>query len=160
MLWGGTCSQASTLDSDFTGQLPPIGIGNTTVLGRYHLRQLNWLCARWLPPSWGCAPSHLPPGGRYIRNLLREIVRGDSPLDTKIPRPLGRGITVYFWLAISFRASLRLKLARPFSSKPMNFTQVMSPGSARPPPSLPGGSPAWRCAPCRHGRGQSPRRRR
>ena len=32
-----------------------------------------------------------------------------------------------YWLAISFRASLRLKFARPFSSKPMNLTQVMSP---------------------------------
>ena len=33
--------------------------------GRFHLCQSNWLCTRWLPPSWGCAPSHLPPGGRY-----------------------------------------------------------------------------------------------
>ena len=39
---------------------------NLTDLGRYHLRPSNRLCARWLPPSWGCAPSHLPPGGRYF----------------------------------------------------------------------------------------------
>ena len=30
----------------------------------------------------------------------------------------------HYWLAISFRASLREKFARPFSSKPMNLTQV------------------------------------
>ena len=33
--------------------------------GRYRPRQSNRLCSRWLPPSWGCAPSHLPPVGRY-----------------------------------------------------------------------------------------------
>ena len=32
-----------------------------------------------------------------------------------------------YWFAISLRASLREKFARPFSSKPMNLTQVMSP---------------------------------
>ena len=38
---------------------------------RYYLRQSDWLCARWLPPSWGCAPSHLPPVGRYKRSPLQ-----------------------------------------------------------------------------------------
>ena len=40
-------------------------------MGRFHHWQSNWLCARWLPPTWGFAPSHLPPGGRYKRSLLQ-----------------------------------------------------------------------------------------
>ena len=42
-----------------------MGRGNGIALGRFRLRWSNWFPARWLPPSWGCAPSHLPPGGRY-----------------------------------------------------------------------------------------------
>ena len=38
---------------------------NLSPPGRYHILSSNWLCARRLPPSWGCAPSHLPPGGRH-----------------------------------------------------------------------------------------------
>ena len=40
----------------------------------------------------------------------------------KPPRPLDLGGWGNYLFSISFRASLRLKLARPFSSKPMNFT--------------------------------------
>ena len=42
-----------------------------------------------------------------------------------LPEP-GQALSMFdYWLPfISFSASLRLKLARPFSSKPMNFTQV------------------------------------
>ena len=45
-------------------------------LGRFHLCPLNEQYARWLPPSWGCAPSHLPPGGRYKRSPLQGNVTG------------------------------------------------------------------------------------
>ena len=48
-----------------------MGRGNGIALGRFHLWQSNWLYARWLPPSWGCAPSHLPPVGRYKRSPLQ-----------------------------------------------------------------------------------------
>ena len=74
-----------------------MGRGNGIALGRFLLWQSNWLYARWLPPSWGCAPSHLPPVGRYKRSPLQgndtghwrgsndsqkiivRIVSGDSP---------------------------------------------------------------------------------
>ena len=35
-----------------------MGRENGIALGRFLLWQSNWLYARWLPPSWGCAPSH------------------------------------------------------------------------------------------------------
>ena len=77
--------------------------------------ELLWLNCIFTPKN-AAARRTIPPDNKHRpRRFSRE-------------RPGAAVLHKIFYLpSISFRASLRLKLARPFSSKPMNLTQVMSP---------------------------------